>query len=51
MPREVRQHVRGNTANEGWVSDVSPNDLTPEPMLRNCSSCHFCSSRCPDLLL
>lgn len=51
MPREARKRVHGNTANEGWVGDVSPSKLTPEPMLCNCSSCCFWNSQCPHLLL
>lgn len=31
MPREVREHARGDTANEGWVSEVSPGKLLQSP--------------------
>lgn len=31
MPREVREHAHGNTANEGWASEVSPSKLLQSP--------------------
>lgn len=31
MPRAVREHARDDTANEGWVIDVSPGKLLQNP--------------------